>query len=224
MVDWSLARQVARLSAGADEAPEAGLDLAAVCKELEPHVAGYTGLEPTTPVPPPEMVSRAEWASANLESLSDLLDPVAERLDRRLSFAGPLAGALRVGAAATVAAEAGLVMGYVSQRVLGQYDVSLLGGGTALPGFCSWRRTSRRRWPSSRWSGPASSAGSAPTSSRTSSSSRACPGCGSTWDPFCAAISRRSRCGSTAGPRAGCRPCRARPGWWRPSARAAWSR
>jgi coenzyme F420 biosynthesis associated uncharacterized protein len=128
MVDWSLARQVARLSAGADEAPEADLDLAAVCAELEPHVAGYTGLEPTTPVPPPEMVSRSEWASANLDSLSDLLDPVAERLDRRLSFAGPLAGALRVGAAATVAAEAGLVMGYVSQRVLGQYDVSLLGG------------------------------------------------------------------------------------------------
>ncbi len=128
MVDWSLARQVARLSAGADEAPEAGLDLAGVCAELEGHVAEYTGLEPSTPVPPPELVSRAEWASANLGSLSDLLDPVAERLDRRLSFAGPLAGALRVGAAATVAAEAGLVMGYVSQRVLGQYDVSLLGG------------------------------------------------------------------------------------------------
>ena len=127
MVDWSLARQVARLSAGADEAPEEGFDLSAVCAELEGHVAAYTGLELSTPVPPPELVSRAEWASANLGSLSDLLDPVAERLDRRLSFAGPLAGALRVGAAATVAAEAGLVMGYVSQRVLGQYDVSLLG-------------------------------------------------------------------------------------------------
>ena len=35
MVDWSLARQVARLSAGADEAPEEGFDLSAVCAELE---------------------------------------------------------------------------------------------------------------------------------------------------------------------------------------------
>ena len=33
-----------------------------------------------------------------------------------------------MGASATLAAEAGLVMGYVSQRVLGQYEVSLLGG------------------------------------------------------------------------------------------------
>jgi coenzyme F420 biosynthesis associated uncharacterized protein len=35
-----------------------------------------------------------------------------------------------MGASATLAAEAGLVMGYVSQRVLGQYEVSLLGGDT----------------------------------------------------------------------------------------------
>ena len=46
------------------------------------------------------------------------------------SSAGPFAGALRVGASATLAAEAGLVMGYMSSRVLGQYDVSLLGGDT----------------------------------------------------------------------------------------------
>ncbi|MEI4908456.1 zinc-dependent metalloprotease, partial [Klebsiella pneumoniae] len=37
-------------------------------------------------------------------------------------------GVLKAGASATLAAEAGLVMGYLSQRVLGQYEVSLLGG------------------------------------------------------------------------------------------------
>ncbi len=37
-----------------------------------------------------------------------------------------MAGALRMGADATLAAEAGLVMGYVSQRVLGQYELALL--------------------------------------------------------------------------------------------------
>jgi coenzyme F420 biosynthesis associated uncharacterized protein len=131
MIDWSLARQVARLAAGGDEPQAYDADLAPVCAELEGPVRDYTGLEPSGPVPPPELVSRAEWASANLESLSGLLDPVAERLDSRLSFAGPLAGALRMGAAATVAAEAGLVMGYVSQRVIGQYEVSLLSGDRA---------------------------------------------------------------------------------------------
>ncbi|MBN1528721.1 MAG: zinc-dependent metalloprotease [Thermoleophilaceae bacterium] len=128
MVDWSLARQVADLSAGADDPTAYGLDLGPVCAELEGHVQEYTGLVPAEPVPEPELLSRSEWAAANLDSLAELLDPVAERLDDRLAFAGPLAGALRAGAAATVAAEAGLVMGYVSHRVLGQYDVSLLAG------------------------------------------------------------------------------------------------
>src|SRR5215218_8018793 len=128
MVDWSLARQVARLAAGSDESTPPDFDVTALCAELEAHVAGYTGLRLEAPVPPPELVTRAGWASVNIDALSGLLDPVAERLDRRLEFAGPLAGPLRVGAAATLAAEAGLVMGYVSQRVLGQYEVSLLGG------------------------------------------------------------------------------------------------
>jgi coenzyme F420 biosynthesis associated uncharacterized protein len=128
MVDWSLARQVARLAAGADEPAGQDPDLRALCSEMEAHVASYTGLSLAAPAPAPEAVTRAEWAAVNLEALSRLLDPVAERLDARLDFAGPLAGVLRMGASATLAAEAGLVMGYVSQRVLGQYEVSLLGG------------------------------------------------------------------------------------------------
>ena len=128
MVDWSLARQVARLAAGTGERGGADADVGAICAEMDGHVAAYTRLEPATGIPGPELVSREEWASINLEALSTLLDPVAARLDRRLEFAGPLAGALRAGAAATLAAEAGLVIGYVSQRVLGQYEVSLLGG------------------------------------------------------------------------------------------------
>ena len=126
MVDWSLARQVADLSAGADDPAAYELDLGPVCAELEGHVQEYTGLLLAEPVPAPELVSRSEWAGANLGTLAELLDPVAARLDDRLAFAGPLAGALRAGAAATVAAEAGLVMGYVSHRVLGQYELSLL--------------------------------------------------------------------------------------------------
>src|SRR5919106_1179217 len=127
MVDWSLARQVARLAAGSGE-PGPDPDVVAVSAEMEEHVAAYTRLRPATPVPGPEIVSRDEWASINLETLSGLLDPVAERLERRMEFAGPLAGVLRAGASATLAAEAGLVMGYLSSRVIGQYEVSLLGG------------------------------------------------------------------------------------------------
>jgi coenzyme F420 biosynthesis associated uncharacterized protein len=128
MVDWSLARQVARLTAGSGDEGPPQADVVALCAEMEQHVAAYTGLAPATPVPGAELVSRSDWASVNLDLLAQLLDPVADRLDGRLDFAGPLAGALKAGAAATLAAEAGLVIGYVAQRVLGQYEVSLLGG------------------------------------------------------------------------------------------------
>src|ERR671915_184619 len=127
MVDWSLARQVARLAAGSGE-PGPDPDVAAVSVEMEEHVAAYTRLRPATPVPGAELVSREEWAQINLETMSRLLDPVAERLEGRMEFAGPLAGVLRAGASATLAAEAGLVLGYLSSRVIGQYEVSLLGG------------------------------------------------------------------------------------------------
>lgn len=130
MVDWGLARQIAALAAGRGSEGVVPFDAAALSAEMEPAVAHYTGLALGSPMPPAEVVTRAEWAGVNLETLSHILDPVAARLDERLGFAGPLAGALRAGAAATLAAEAGLVMGYLSSRVLGQYDVSLLGAET----------------------------------------------------------------------------------------------
>src|SRR5215210_669507 len=127
MIEWSVARQAARLSIGSQEPVELGVDLRALCARMELHVAGCTRLELAAPAPAAETVSRREWAELNLASFEKMLDPVAERLDERLAFAGPLAGALRVGAGATIGAEAGLVMGYMSQRVLGQYELSLLG-------------------------------------------------------------------------------------------------
>jgi coenzyme F420 biosynthesis associated uncharacterized protein len=128
MVDWSLARQMARLAGSFGEQPGVDPDMAAFSAEMEEHVAAYTRIEPATPVPGPELLTREEWANVNLDTVSGLLEPVAERLEGRMEFAGPLAGVLKAGASATLAAEVGLVMGYLSQRVLGQYDISLLGG------------------------------------------------------------------------------------------------
>jgi coenzyme F420 biosynthesis associated uncharacterized protein len=130
MVDWGLARQIAALAAGRGSEEDPPFDPVVLSREMEGTVAAYTRLALASPTPPAEVVSRSEWTSVNLETLSNVLDPVAERLDDRLGFAGPLAGALRAGASATLAAEAGLVMGYMSSRVLGQYDVSLLGAET----------------------------------------------------------------------------------------------
>jgi coenzyme F420 biosynthesis associated uncharacterized protein len=126
MVDWGLARQIARFAARSDDVPALGLDLREVTRAIEPAVVEHARLEPAAAVPPAEVVGKATWAEVNLDSLSSLIEPVGERLDARMSSAGPFAAALRLGAGVTLAAELGLVVGYMSQRVLGQYELALL--------------------------------------------------------------------------------------------------
>jgi coenzyme F420 biosynthesis associated uncharacterized protein len=51
---------------------------------------------------------------------------VTNKLGGRLTSNSAFAGPLRIATGVTVAAEIGLVLGYMSQRVLGQYELSLL--------------------------------------------------------------------------------------------------
>jgi coenzyme F420 biosynthesis associated uncharacterized protein len=128
MVDWTLARQLARFAANAGGTPPSlgAVDFPTLVGETEGALRSYTGLTPVDAIPAPEAVGRAEWAEVNVDSLGALIGPVADRLGGRLESTGPFAGALRAAAGATVAAEIGLVLGYMSQRVLGQYELSLL--------------------------------------------------------------------------------------------------
>jgi uncharacterized protein (DUF2342 family) len=133
MVDWSIARRVAGLAARSeDRVVDPGIDLVALGAEFEPRVSAYTELTPTQPIPKPELVSRPGWAEANLDAMAELMKPVEARMGERFEKAGPLASPLRAGAGAALAAELGLVVGYMSQRVLGQYELSLI-AGTANP-------------------------------------------------------------------------------------------
>ena len=95
MVDWSLARQIARFAAGNAHVPDLGVDLGRMSAAAERQVADYTGLSLPGPPPPPEMIDRATWAEINIDTLAALLDPVGGRLSDRLGSAGPLAGPLR---------------------------------------------------------------------------------------------------------------------------------
>jgi uncharacterized protein (DUF2342 family) len=133
MVDWSIARRVAGLVArDEDRVVDPGLDLVALSAEFEARVSSYTRLVPVSPIPSPELVSRQGWSDANFQAMAELMKPVEERMNERFEKAGPLAGPLRAGAGAALAAELGLVVGYMSQRVLGQYELSLI-AGTANP-------------------------------------------------------------------------------------------
>jgi uncharacterized protein (DUF2342 family) len=86
-------------------------------------VSAYTGLQLPAELPPLEMVDRPGWIAANLATMRPLLEPVAERLG---DGSGLLRGPLRGAPGHLLGAQLGVVTGLLSQRVLGQYDVSLL--------------------------------------------------------------------------------------------------
>jgi coenzyme F420 biosynthesis associated uncharacterized protein len=123
MVDWSLTRRIATTVAGDPPPSPPRPGLRGTVDEAERLVSAYSGLRPPAPLPPPELLDRPEWIDANLRTLPTLLEPLLDQLGEGT---GPLAPALRATAGTLVSAEVGVLLGYVSRRVLGQYDVVLL--------------------------------------------------------------------------------------------------
>ena len=125
MIDWVLAARLAGLVAGAGESrPPAG-DLDALAADARDRVARYTGLTPARPLPPPELIGRRAWVDANVSSMRRLLDPVLARaIDKLPSTTVRPAVSLTVSLVSTI--EVGVVLGYMAQRVLGQYELVML--------------------------------------------------------------------------------------------------
>ena len=123
VIDWIIAEKIASLVAGTGDARLPGVDLAALAQEAQQRVVAYTGLAPESPLPPPEGVDRREWVASNISSTRALLDPVLSRAGRRL---GALRPAVQIGTGLMLSFEVGLLVGYLAQRVLGQYELVLL--------------------------------------------------------------------------------------------------
>ena len=80
-------------------------------------VAAETGLEaPGTP--DVAVVSRAEWVRNNIESFTKLMEPVTTRLEQERKVGKGIAHRL-------MSTELGAVLGFLSRRVLGQYELVL---------------------------------------------------------------------------------------------------
>ncbi len=123
MIDWIIAERIATFVAGTGDAPTPEADLRTLAAESEARVTAYTGLAPDAPLPEPEGISRPEWVRSNIASMRLLLDPVLESTGKSL---GPLGPAMQIGAGLVLSTEVGVVLGYLGQRVLGQYELVLL--------------------------------------------------------------------------------------------------
>lgn len=123
MIDWLLAQRLARFVAGESDARPPRMDLQALSLQSAEQVIAYTGLTPLHPLPPAEGIGRAEWIGANVGAMRALLDPPLAKIGEGL---GPARSAVRLGAGVVLTAEVGVILGFLAQRVLGQYELVLL--------------------------------------------------------------------------------------------------
>jgi coenzyme F420 biosynthesis associated uncharacterized protein len=129
LVDWELAGRIATAVAARGK-PWEGPDervLREECERAVRLVRRYTGLRPRASIPKAELVDRAEWVRTNLESFRQLSAGLEERMAERLRVAGGRGGPPGGLARAAAGVEVGLATGYLGQRVVGQYDVALIG-------------------------------------------------------------------------------------------------
>ena len=153
-VNWELARQIGIASAqwGQEDEPPTDEDARHVQEAVrlaELQIGQFTGLAPPTDVASVRAVRRAEWVQANIESLRDLLEPAAERVGEAITkaqqeaassldsdvhataepgiagMAAQLQQAMGQLSPLLLGAQVGQVLGYLGQRVLGQYDIAV---------------------------------------------------------------------------------------------------
>jgi coenzyme F420 biosynthesis associated uncharacterized protein len=132
LVDWQLAAKVGRRVAGGSELPARAAwsrQFTELSATADRAVAGLTGLGGELPPPLAEPLDRGQWVEANLATLRRVLRPLAVKVAERRSWraTGPVPSAMRSSTRALTGAQAGTLLGYVGQRVLGQYDLPLPG-------------------------------------------------------------------------------------------------
>jgi coenzyme F420 biosynthesis associated uncharacterized protein len=125
MVDWDLAVSTASRLAGPGptitraEAEATVTELRDGAARSTALVREFTGLEGGEGTAPVLVVDRTGWIQANADSFADLVGPLVDRLQARRGAPGPVTEA--VGSKVT-ALEVGGLLGFMSSKVLGQFD------------------------------------------------------------------------------------------------------
>jgi coenzyme F420 biosynthesis associated uncharacterized protein len=125
LVDWGLAERIgsrlaARPSPLAAELPDLQRSMSDQAPLAEALVTAATGLVPSGPADV-QVVDRPAWVSANISSFRRLLGPLLSRWEARV---GRSSVANEV-TSRVAAVELGTLLGWMSGRVLGQYDLLL---------------------------------------------------------------------------------------------------
>ncbi|MGY9072085.1 MAG: zinc-dependent metalloprotease [Acidimicrobiales bacterium] len=126
-VDWELARRVARRVAGEETLSRSYLgdtlevDFARFTPEAEELVSIETGLVSADGPARARVIDRGGWIDANIASFRRLLSPLMGKFEE-----GPTGGVAAAVGGRAAALQLGSVLGWMSRRVLGQYDLLMV--------------------------------------------------------------------------------------------------
>ena len=132
MIDWDLAVSTASRLAGPGPVitrPDADAVVAELKADADRStglVRDFTGLEATERTAPVLVVDRTGWVQANADGFADLMGPLVEKMQSRKGAPGPVTEA--VGSKVT-GMEVGGLLGFMSSKVLGQFDPFYSGPG-----------------------------------------------------------------------------------------------
>jgi coenzyme F420 biosynthesis associated uncharacterized protein len=134
LIDWELATNVAIRAAGRTPMLHPGAraqllsNYEAILRDIEVPIAKYVGNNLSMANTAVEVLDRPGWIRANMRNFRYLLQPVEdfyqESLDRS-RFGPPFM--FQQAARMMLSSQIGVLVGYLSRRVLGQYDIALLG-------------------------------------------------------------------------------------------------
>ena len=137
MVDWDLAVTTAKrlMKPGPDvsreEARQVVDDLRRYAAESEGHVRGFTGLYAESSSAPVLVVDRGGWVQANADGFRQVLRPLIVKVREKRGDPGSISTA--IGSRVT-GLEAGGLLAFLSNKVLGQFDPFYTGGMASSPG------------------------------------------------------------------------------------------
>jgi coenzyme F420 biosynthesis associated uncharacterized protein len=135
LVDWGVAVTTAQRivrpgpQISKDEARAVGRELRRLVPIAERHVAEYTGLLPPDEHIPVAVVDRLGWVKANVDGFQVALEPLMSKLIARR---GEPSALVRSVGSKVSGAQVGLLMAFLASRVLGQFELFLPPGESAM--------------------------------------------------------------------------------------------
>lgn len=138
LVDWEQARSIALRISRWETLPVDNMALRReqykrMVAQSEPLIAKYMGVNLPAPVEKLFVVDRRDWLQANFISFQHVLEPI-EELYTNIASRSNTHTVLGVLNSKLVGSQMGLLLGFLAQRVLGQYDLSLLSPDPELRG------------------------------------------------------------------------------------------